>query len=198
MNKVKSGKFPAIRKLVLAGLLFSLSACAASNPSTTYHDPNMDFALLRTVAIMPFQNFTGDKMAGERVRDTFYSSLLSTGAVYLIPPGEVARGISRAGITNPAEPSTAEIAKIAAIINADAFITGAVKEYGVVRSGSTSANVISLSVQMMEAQSKKVVWSASTSKGGISTWDRLLGGGGEPMNKVTKAAVDELIARLFR
>jgi hypothetical protein len=35
-------------------------------------------------------------------------------------------------------------------------------------------------------------------KGGISLWDRLFGGGGQPMNKITEKAVNDLINKLFK
>jgi polysaccharide biosynthesis protein PelC len=179
-------------------IFFFLVACASQyRVAENYHDPDVDFALLRTIAVMPFSNLTNDKLAGERVRNTFMNSLLSTGALYVIPAGEIARGISRAGIDNPWTPSGEEVSKLAAIVGADAVITGVVKEYGEVRSGAITANVISVSMQMIEKESRKVIWSASTTKGGISTWDRLFGAGGEPMEDVTQAAVDDIIKKLF-
>ena len=176
----------------------SLVACAPRAIPTNFHDPEMDFASLRTVAVMPFQNLTRDQMAGERVTDTFATTLLSTGAVYVLPSGEVGRAISRAGLADPSAPSMEEIVKLAGFIKVDAVITGVVNEYGEVRSGTASANVIAVSTQMIELQTRKIVWAASTSKGGITIWDRLLGSGGEPMNDVTRAAVDDLIDKLFR
>ena len=176
----------------------SLVACAPGAIPTNYHNPEMDFASLRTVAVMPFENLTRDQMAGERVTDTFANSLLSTGAVYVLPSGEVARAIARAGIANPGAPSTEEMVKLTGFIKVDALITGVVSEYGEVRSGTASANVIAVSTQMVELQTRKIVWAASTTKGGITIWDRLLGSGGEPMNDVTRAAVDDLIDKLFR
>jgi len=183
---------------ILSLILFFLVACASPyRASENYHDPDVDFALLRTIAVMPFSNLTNDKMAGERVRNSFMNSLFSTGALYVIPAGEVARGISRAGIDNPWTPSGEEVSKLAAIVGADSVITGVVTEYGEVRSGAVTANVISVSMQMIEKESRKVIWSASTTKGGISVWDRLFGGGGEPMEDVTQAAVDDIIKKLF-
>jgi hypothetical protein len=79
----------------------------------------------------------------------------------------------------------------------DAVITGTVTEYGQVRSGNTTANVISMNVQMIEVQALKTVWTASATKGGISIWDRLFGAGGEPMNDVTMAAVNDILDKLF-
>jgi hypothetical protein len=185
-----------IKKIILALLLLSLTGCAGSS-SSSYHDPNMDFAALRVIAVMPFANLTSQKMAAARVRDTFVNNLLSTGALYVIPSGEIARGISRSGIVNPETPSSEEIAKLAKIIKADAVITGVIREYGQVRSGTTSSNVVSLSMQMFEVQSQKVVWTASSTQGGISMGDRLLGSGGQPMNDVTEAAIDDIINQLF-
>jgi len=186
-----------IERFVLFLLFASFVACGPRVVPTNFHDPEMDFAALRTVAVMPFENLTRDQLAGERVRDTFFNSLLSTGAVYVLPSGEVARGVARAGIVNPAAPSMEEVVKLADFIKVDALITGVVQEYAEVRSGSASANVVSVSTQMIELQTRKVVWAASTSKGGITIWDRLFGSGGRPMNDVTRAAVDDLIDKLF-
>jgi len=183
---------------MLPFILVFLVACGSKyKVSENYHDPNVDFALLRTIAVMPFSNLTNDKLAGERVRNTFMNSLFSTGLLYVIPAGEVARGISRAGIDNPWTPSGEDVSKLAAIVGADSVITGVVTEYGEVRSGAVTANVISVSMQMIEKESRKIIWSAATTKGGISVWDRLFGGGGQPMEDVTQAAVDDIIKKLF-
>jgi hypothetical protein len=158
----------------------------------------MDFGAIRTVAIMPFANLTRDQLAGERVRDVFMTMLLATGGVYVVPQGEVARAALTAGIINPAAPTKEEILKFAAFVKAEAVITGVVREYGEVRSGTASANVISLSLQMIEAQTGKIVWSASSTKGGIGMKERLLGGGGEPLNESTEKAVKDVINKLFK
>jgi len=183
-------------KIFLGGVLFLLSACATT--TNIYRDPNMDFGAIQTIAVMPFLNLTRDNIAGERVRDVFINKLLSTGAVYVLPIGEVARGIARAEIQNPVAPSQEEVVKLSGLIKAQAVVTGVVKEYGEVRSGAAGANVISVSLQMMEGTTGKVVWTASTTKGGISIWDRLLGGGGRPMNDITDKAIDDLINKLFK
>jgi hypothetical protein len=196
MNRSKY--FFNIKKLMFPVLLFALTACASSKSISNYRDPSMDFAALRTIAVMPFENLTREKQAADRVRDTFINNLLSTGAIYIIPTGEVARGILRSNIVYPSNPSYEEIKKLAAVIKADALITGVVREYGEVRSGTAAANVISLSMQMLEVNSQKVVWTGSSTKGGITTKDRLLGSGGQPMNDVTEMAIDDIITQLFQ
>lgn len=187
-----------LRKILFFPLLLSLMTCAKS-AGDMYRDPRMDFGAIQTVAVMPFSNLArGDQVIGDRVRDVFVTALLSTGAVYVLPVGEVARGISKVEMANPGAPSPEEVLKVARLIQAQAVITGVVREYGEVRSGATSANLISMSLQMLETQTGKVVWSASSTAGGISVWDRLLGGGGQPMNIVTEKAVNDLIQKLFK
>ena len=187
-----------LKFLLCCSLLLVLSGCAASSASVPdYTNSQMDFSAVRTVAVLPFQNLSNDDQAAERVRDAFMGMLLATEAIYVLPPGEVARGINRVGMRTPEVPNTEEITKLKNILNVDAVITGVLREYGPVRSGSAEANLVSLSLQMIETQSGTTVWSATSTKGGISQMDRLLGSGGRPMNDVTTQVINDLLDQLF-
>jgi hypothetical protein len=157
----------------------------------------MDFSLVQTVAVMPFANLSASTNASDRVRDTFMTLLQATGSLYVLPPGEVARGIARTSVETPPAPTAEEVVALAKNLKADAVITGTVLEYGEVRSGTSASNLVSISLKMMEAQTGKVVWSASVSCGGVDAADRLFGGGGEPMANVTVEAIDDLLDVLF-
>jgi len=193
-----TGENAVTTKNILAVLiLLCVGACAGAG-SVTYRDPNMDFGSIQKVAVLPFANLTREEKAADRVRDVYTNMLMATGGLYLLPPGEVARGISRAQLTDRSAPSEEEIKRLGGILGVDTVMTGVVKEYGEVRSGSVSSNLVSLSLLMFEVKTGKVVWSASSTKGGVSTTDRLLGGGGKPMNIVTEEAVVDLINKLFK
>lgn len=175
-----------------------LAGCAAPLPPLPdYTNQQMDFSAVRSVAVLPFQNLTDDEQASERVRDTFMGMLLATEAIYVLPPGEVNRGISRAGMRTPQTPTSEEISKLKGILEVDAVITGTLREYGAVRSGSAEANMVSLSLQMIETQTGTTVWSASSTKGGVTLADRMIGGGGRPMNDVTIQVINDLLDQLF-
>ncbi len=176
-------------------LCLCVGACAGT---AKYRDPNMDFGSVRKVAVLPFANLTKEERAADRVRDVFMNALLATGGLYLLPPGEVARGISRAQLDNRTSPTEEEVKRLGSVLGVDAVITGVVREYGEARSGSASANLVSVSLQMFEVKTGKVVWSASSTKGGVTTVDRLFGSGGQPMNDVTEEAVVDLINQLYR
>lgn len=194
MMKLGSGRW-----IALGACVALLAGCAGAprRAEVTYHDPAMDFSLLQNVAVLPFANMTPNPDAGGRVRDVFITMLQATGALYVIPPGEVGRGVSRSNMSDPTTPSSEDVVAFAKIVGADGVVTGSVLEYGEVRSGSSSANLISVSVRLLEAETGRVVWSASSTRGGISAADRLFGGGGEPMGPITADAVKELIDRLF-
>jgi hypothetical protein len=181
---------------VLVGLAIAAPLCSAQ-VTDVYRDPNMDFGSIQKVAVVPFQNLARDQVVPERVRDVFINRLLAADGVYVLPVGEVARGTAKVEPVNPSAPTTEESVKLGAALKVDAVITGVVREYGEVRSGTTTANIISMSIQVIETGTGKVVWSASVTEGGISFMARLFGGGGQPMNRVTEQAVDALLDKLL-
>jgi hypothetical protein len=179
-------------------VLLSFLACSSAGTYDTFHSENMDFGSIQTVAVLPFVNLSREPFAAERVRDVFTTLLLATRGMYVIPPGEVARAIATSGVSSPTNPSSDEVKKLAAALKADAVFTGIVREYGDIRSMSTSSNIISISFQLREGQGGRVVWSASSTRGGIGMRERLLGGGGDPMNVITEKAVDEILNKLYK
>lgn len=195
-NKYQKRTRPGLFGAIVAGLaMMLLGACASQGD--LFRDSTMDFGSIKTVAIMPFVNLTKDQLAAERVRDVFSTSLMASGSLYSIPTGEIARAVGSIGLANAAVPSVDDSVKLAKALKADAIITGVVREYGDVRAGSASADVISVSLQMSEGQTGRVVWSASSTQGGIGIMEKLFGGGGKPLNDVTEKAVNDLISKMF-
>jgi hypothetical protein len=110
----------------------------------------------------------------------------------------VGRAVSGVGLASSTSPTPEEVQKIGGMLKADAVVVGVVKEYGEVRAGAATSNVVSISLQMYDAGTGKVIWSGTSTKGGVTWGARLLGTtGGEPMNTVTEQAVDDLLRQLF-
>src|SRR5271157_470363 len=107
-----------VKRVFLCLTVIFLAACATT--TEVYRDPNMDFGAIQSIAVMPFVSLARDNVAAERVRDVFINGLLATGAVYVVPVGEVARGVARVEIANPAAPSPEEVVKLASIIKVQA------------------------------------------------------------------------------
>jgi len=105
--------------------------------------------------------------------------------------------VGQAGIANPFAPTNEEVIKLGKMLKAQGIITGVIREYGDVRAGTASANVISLSVQLNEVDTGRIVSSVESTKGGIGLSERLFGGGGAPMNDVTQEAIRDVIKKLL-
>jgi peptidoglycan-synthase activator LpoB len=196
MKHIKNGN-NLLYWAILATVLIVAAGCGSPSLEV-YRDPNMDIGSIYTVAVMPFVNLSRDQLASERVRDVLMTMLLADGRMYVVPPGELARQVSMAGIASPSSPTNEEVIRLGKMLKAQGVITGVIKEYGEVRSGSASANVISLSVQLTEVDTGKVVSSVSSTKGGIGVLERFFGGGGEPMNVVTEKAIKDVIGKLLQ
>lgn len=179
------------------GFVFLLCCGCAGGGEHNYKNRLMNFGAIQSVAVLPLQNLSNDEDAAARVRDTFMVMLLATEAIYVLPPGEVERGIERSSIRFPPTPTIEQVQTLGKILEVDGVITGALREYGRVRSGQTEANLISVSLQMMEVETGSIIWSADSTHGGIGIGDRMLGGGGQPMNEVTRSALNDLLDQLF-
>ncbi len=108
-------RFSRYREIAPCLLLLFLSGCATMDTTGgVYRDPKMDFGQIQSIAVMPFGNLSRDTLAGDRVRDVFMTMLQGTGAIYVVPPGEIARGIARSGISVPAAPAPEEVVRFAA------------------------------------------------------------------------------------
>src|SRR4249920_2530079 len=116
------------RALTVAVLVACVLAAAASDAAAqvtdVFRDSKMDFGSIQTVAVMPFANLARDQVVADRVRDVFISRLLATQAVYVLPVGDVARGVAKVEVQTPPSPTAEEVMKIGALLKVDAVITG--------------------------------------------------------------------------
>ena len=184
--------------LLVAVLAGAAGGCGTTRGlGSTYQDPEIDLSLVQTVAVLPFANLTADDKAGERVRDVFSTMMQATGAVYVVPPGEVAKALGRTRVGSANEPAPDEVIAVGSAVKADVVVTGVVREYGQVRSGNSTANAIALSVKIFATESGKVIWSGASTAGGVTASDRFFGGGGDPMELVTEDALRDLIDRIY-
>lgn len=120
---------PCRHALLLAALLLA-SACASAPKARRYLDETMDLGSVKTVAVMPLTNLSRDNLAADRVREVFANMLLATGALYVVPPGEVNRVVARVGVAATATPAVEEVTKLGTALKADAVFVGVLKEYG--------------------------------------------------------------------
>ncbi len=168
---------------VLFAILVSIVAIGCAKPHVYIH-PNPGFDRIEKIAVMPFDNFTNDDKAGEKVRTNFVIELLRTGSFNVMDIGETDRilqvselsyGVSQSSIpvisATEAEEGIAASAplsrEIGDVLKVQAMIVGSVEAYSAERMGDQSIPEVSISARLIDAETGIIIWASThTRRGG--------------------------------
>jgi TolB-like protein len=179
--------------LALSSLLIFMSGCV-STPKY-YIRQKVDYSSIKKVAVLPFETLTPDEYAGEKIRKSVITELLSRG-IDVVEPGEVTRVLIELKIRSLGSIKTTDIQNIAKTLGIEALMRGSVEAYGISRGISVSYPEVSINLMLVEASSGNVIWSVCHTSGGPSFWTRHFGAEGislsEAATKVVKEAIDTL------
>ncbi len=174
---------------------FITSGCRGTVP--TYHvSEDIDFSFYKKVAVLPFDNLTNDKYAGEIVRQVVISELLASGFVDVAFPGEVKNAINDMGIKSVSSLTAEQMESLGRFLKVEALVIGSVEEYGQVRIGSTPAPQVTATLMMADAGTGSIVWSITKTRGGASFWARHFGASTETISETVLLLVREMIQTL--
>ncbi|MFH7835553.1 MAG: hypothetical protein QXL51_03045 [Candidatus Aenigmatarchaeota archaeon] len=158
----------------------------------------MDFSTIKRVAVLPFENFTNERNAGDIVREVVINEFLVSDLVDVVLPGDVANVLEKLRI-KPGQPLNSEqIKALAQILKVEAVITGTVNKYTEVPYGNISIPEISITLRMVEADSGSIIWSVTKNYKGTSFWSKHFGTGKETMSDSAMKAVKEAIKTLYK
>jgi polysaccharide biosynthesis protein PelC len=178
--------------------LVLLWATACSHAVTQYVHPNADLAALKSVAVLPFENLSADRTAGDKVQKIFSTELLAAGAFTVVEPGLVSKTLKANHIETTESLGPADFKKLGEELKADAVFTGTVVDFAEARSGQTPTPEITIQLRLVECQSGATVWSASRSKSGASASARLFGIGGESLTEAARELVKQELGTLVK
>lgn len=188
------GKVPIYSGLCI--LILMLLGCSNA-PIRQFVRPDIDIHLVRTVAVLPFNNFTNDEYAAEKVRSKINIELLSRG-IDVVEPGEIVIALRGMKIRSINALSSEDIITIGSMVNADKVITGSVEAYAISRGINVSYPEVSIHMSMIDAVSGKTVWSVWHTNGGASFWTRHFGTEGSTLDSVSEQVVKEAFDSFFR
>jgi hypothetical protein len=152
--------------LISAVLPVVLTGCGGP---TRFVDPEADMPYYQNVGIIPFSSLAGDRAAGLRVTDLFFSELLRTGFATVVEPGQFAAAMSKArGGGSPEKAwSTEELLKLKELTGVQAVFMGTVRDYSMERERMESFPLVSMEARLVDTETGGLIWSASrTRKGG--------------------------------
>ncbi|MBI4849740.1 MAG: DUF799 family lipoprotein [Nitrospirae bacterium] len=187
------------RKDIFSGMVISLclifmSGC--SNGIKHYVRPNTDAAKIKKIAVLPFENFTPDTFADDKVRSVVIMDLMSRG-VDVIEPGEVLKILQEMKVKSAQSLTQQDIKNIGEALNVESVMTGAVEAFGISRGISVSYPEVSVNLILFDAKTGKIIWSVWHTAGGASFWTRHFGAEGSTLDETSKKVIKEAIDTLF-
>jgi len=184
------------KRFPLSGILIALLLLCSACTSTSHHFTSSAVGLgyIKTVAVIPLENFTSTKGIDERCRELLITRLLGLQLYEVVEKGELHSFLKdevRSKEKSLIDQRTAK--RLAREFNVEAYMTGSVDEYKEVRNGSYSYPVIALTLRMVDIKTGKIVWQASADDSGYSSAGRLFGLTAEGTNAVLFRLIDRLL-----
>ncbi len=196
-NKARM-KVSVFRNFFMFAAIFLVVAGCASN-TLRYINPDANFSYIRKVAVLPFNNLTSDRYAGEKVRSIVTVDILSRGVFDVLEQGEVSKTLGAvlraAGASEGMvlDPDKETLKLLGEKLGAQAVIIGSVDEY----EGASGGAVVSISMRMLDASSGIILWQANSMASGKSVWRRILGIEEVDRTVLTRKAVSKAIDTLL-
>jgi TolB-like protein len=170
-----------------------LTGGCASTAKDYYIRSSTDFSKLTKIAIIPFENVSGQPDADKRVTNIFLTSLYSSGLFDVVDMGEVEKSLIEERVRSLSDMNYQIIRNVANRLHVQALVLGTVEEYQMVRTGTDEVPVVSISARIVDAASGEILWVMSHSRAG-SDREKLFGMGRiESFSKLTGVVVDEMV-----
>jgi hypothetical protein len=175
----KYGRFHMFGLSVLCCLIFSVWGC--SN---------------KTIAVLPFRNFTSDNYADEKIRSRISIELLSRD-INIIEPGEILSVMKELKIKSVDSMLGKDIVSMGSLLKVDAVLTGSVEAFGISRGITASYPEVSVHLIMFDTITGDIIWSAWHTSGGASFWTRHFGAEGDTLDGVSERVIKEAFDALY-
>lgn len=185
--------------LLIAAVAAILTGGCRSAPATPYHiAENFDFSSIKKVAVLPFDNLTNDKTAGDAVRQVVINELLITGLMDVSVPGDAVAAVEKAGVRNIAALDSDKMKTIGNNLKVQGLILGSVERYGEIRSGTFTAPEVTVTLMMADVTSGSIVWSVTKTHVGDSFVARHFGSRSDSMSEAMIRVVRDAVRTLTR
>jgi chemotaxis protein MotB len=160
-----------------------------------YLRPNFEIKNVKRIAVLPFENFTSNEYAAEKIRRAVIIELLTRG-IDVIEPGEVLKTLKDLKLTSIGSLSNANIQDIGKTLGIEAVLVGSVGAFGISKGISVSYPEVSLKLTLLETAKGNIIWSVSHTSGGAGFWTRHFGAEVATLDETERVAVKEALDTL--
>lgn len=191
-----------VTRFLLLFILVSITA-GCGGATIKYINPSANLSYIKKVAILPFNNFSDDKYAGEKTRSALTIDLMARHVFDVMEQGEVSKVMGMIFREEGFEEGRAVqmdkdmVKMLGEKLGVQAVILGSVNEYSSSRGGGGSNNVVSISMRMIDTSSGIILWQANTTEVGNSMLRKMLGVDQVEMSILTRDAVRRAVSTLL-
>lgn len=188
-----------MRKIVLGLVLLLVTACGGCGGigPTEFVNPEYNFAFLERVAVIPFENLSDDTNGGARATRYFNNSLLASEAFAVVEPGEVTRALEQMGLVVASQLTQGQIVSLGGTLGVQGLFLGSLSESSTLRSGSTTVQVVTVTIRLVETETGATVWSATHTEDSDGFWSSLFGTKQKGSAEVTRKCIDRTLDTLL-
>jgi TolB-like protein len=179
-----------------AALLVFAAHCRTTQ--TRYLHKNADLGAITKVAVLPFENLTQERTAGDKVQKIFYLELLSLDVFEVAEPGQVTKVLRADAPSGLDALGQSDYQKIGKDLGVDGVLVGVVVDYAEGRTGSTPTPDVTIQLRLIETHSGATIWSAGQTRSGASAATRLFGVGGESLTEAARRVVRSELQTLLK
>ncbi len=179
----------------------ALPGCGGTMKATKFTNPKFNFAFVQRVAVLPFDNMSNDRQAGDRATRLTVTELLATGAADVVESGEVQAALMQilgANVVRGVSPSTEQVIALGKALKVQALLLGSVSQSENLHSGAVPIPVVTIDMHLVETETGATVWATTQSAKGGSFSARVLGTGGEAIAETTRKCVQDALATLVK
>lgn len=160
-----------------------------------YLRPDFDIKNIKKIAVLPFENFTSNEYAAEKIRRAVIIELLTRG-IDVIEPGEVLKTLIELKLSSISSIPGATIQDIGKTLGVEAVLAGSVGAFGISRGISVYYPEVSLKLTLLDTAKGNIIWSVTHTTGGPDFWTRHFGAEVATLDETERVAVKEAINTL--
>lgn len=186
-----------MRNVLLIGcvtvILMMTAGCGSRAVSESFMREDVDFAYVQTIAVLPFENNSEDKFAGNRARGITITQVLAMGLFDVLEKDLVDSEMYNEALDPgvPIDPLT--LKRLGNRLKSQAFLMGTVDAAGTNKLGATTYPEFALTLRLVDTESGMILWQASGHLSGESFGRRLFGLKADDAYQITLKLVKTLL-----
>jgi len=179
---------------ILSLILLGIFACGPK--PEVYNISNNNAKSFKTLAILPFSNYSGQEDAGKQLSNAFLIELLKKPNLHIIEPGQVDQFMRQERIRSAEQIDIRTANLLRDSLAIDYILIGAVNEYDYITSGDRQVPLVGFNVRILDANSGGIIWAANHSRKGDDSELLFSWGLTTSLTKLAQKSVRDVVSRL--